>query len=52
MVTQRAMSCTIPTPVISSVGGISIVRPSSVVNWLFSESLPEMKGVRYAFAPS
>ncbi len=52
IVTQRITSGTIPMPEMSSVGGISIVRPSAVVNWLFSESLPEMKGARYAIAPS
>ena len=31
-VTHRRMSSTIPIPEISSVGGMRIVRPSSVVN--------------------
>ena len=39
-------------PEMSSVGGIWMVRPSSVTNWLLSESLPEMNGARYAFAAS
>ena len=39
-------------PEINSVGGIWIVRPSWVTNWLLSESLPEMNGARNAFAPS
>ncbi len=50
--THLVMSSTIAMPEMRRVGGISIVRPSSVVNWLFSESLPETNGVRYAFAPS
>ena len=39
-------SGTMPSAVMSSVGGIVINRPSSVVNWLLSESLPETNGVR------
>jgi hypothetical protein len=46
MVMARSRSGPMPMPVISSVGGMRMVRPSSVVNWLLSESLPLTKGVR------
>ena len=52
IVTACSPSGTMPIPEINRVGGMQIVQPSSVVNWLFKESFPEMNGVRYAFAPS
>ena len=52
IVTQWLMSLTIPKPLISNVAGMRMVSPDSVVNWLFSESLPEMNGVRYAMPAS
>ena len=50
--TARESFSTGAKPEMSRVGGIWIVRPSSVTNWLLSESLPEMNGARYAFAAS
>ena len=46
LVAQRSASGTTPTPVMRRVGGISMVSPAAVVNWLLSESFPETKGVR------
>jgi len=44
-VTVRRTSGITPSAEMSSVGGTTIRRPSSVRNSLLSESLPEMKGV-------
>ena len=52
IVTHDPTLSTMPNPEISSVGGMQIVSPFWVVNWLFSESLPEIKGVPYALAAS
>lgn len=46
MVTHVLMSWTMAMPVMRSVGGISIVRPSSVRNWLLRLSFPLTNGVR------
>ena len=51
-VTQRPASGTWATAVMTSVGGTACRRPSAPVYSLFSESLPETNGARWATAAS
>ena len=52
MVRHLAASLTMARALMSMVGGMVMRRPSSVVNWLLSESLPLTKGASKAIAPS